>query len=200
MKKFKDIIREFRENSEPPKDKGGGGNPEDEVLRFMDTIDFTHTTADEHEFKFNNAKEAGLMASTGLAKQERAYSHAHTKNDEFMKLYFSNSARTHENMLDGLLNHVANHPKLPKHLRPYVPGAIERIQNEGNDVVSRIEQWGSIAAPRGQSSNMGEITYNSHARGIAPSHINSTLHHLRDIEKEIQTDPDIGYVLRKGEL
>jgi hypothetical protein len=25
------------------------------------------------------------------------------------------------------------------------------------------------------------------------------LHHLREIEEEIQTDPDIGYVLRKGE-
>jgi hypothetical protein len=204
MKKFKDILREFRENSDPPRDNRGGGDHENEVLNFMNNIPFNHKTADEHEFNFNNAKEAGLMIATGLDKQERAFNHAHIKNDEFMKLYFSKSARTHEDILDGLMNHVANHPKLPKHLRPHVPGAIEKLQNKGRDIVSGIEKWASTTGvtPMGHTNNMGEIIYNLHSKGIAPSHINSTLHHLREIEDDIENDPSggIGYILRKGEV
>ena len=204
MKKFKDILREFRENSDPPRDNRGGGDHENDVLRFMNNLSFNHKTADDHEFNFNNAKEAGLMISTGLYKQERAFNHAHTQNDEFMKLYFSNSAKTHERMLDNLMNHVANHPKLPQHLRPHVPGAIEKLQSEGENIVSKTEKWASGLGitPKGQTSNIGEITYNKHTKGFAPSNMNSSLHHLREIEDDIENDPsgDIGYILRKGEV
>jgi hypothetical protein len=207
MKKFKNLLNEFRGSLEPPNNFGGGGGDDNvnQVIRFMETVPYEHTTKSGHTVKFNDSKDAGLMLGSALEKHEKAWKHSRklsggsqTPNTR----YFANSFATHVNFLDNLEDYIKNHPKLPKELKPHVTDAVNEIENKGRDVIKRIEHWGKIVAPPNQTTDMGEITYQRHKTDNpeAHPHEQNELHHIQDIMNEIQEDPDRGYVIRKEEM
>lgn len=206
MKKFKDILNEFRGSIEPP--GRGGDNSEDkvkQVIKFMETVPFEHKTRDGDVIKFNDSKDAGLMIATAMEKHERAWRHSRKLSNGVQSpntRYFANSFASHTKLLDNLENHIANHPKLPVELKPHVTTAVDTIESEGKNIVNKIEQWGKIAAPKNQNVNMGEMTYNKHKTQDMQSHPHeqNEIHHFKDMVDEINDDSDIGYVIRREEM
>lgn len=212
MKKFKDLLKEFKGSLEPPGGGGGDnyGDGENEkvkqVIDFMKTVPFEFKTNNGDSINFYDAKDAAITFGSGAEKHERAYRHSRSLNDgrqSSNSRYFANSFTTHIKALDDLEEHIANHPKLPRGLtRDHVADAVDALNRQGRDLIETIEKFGKISAPPGQEVDIGKMTYRSHKTDNVDQHPHEDdeLHHLKHIVQDIHEDPDVGYVLKKDEM
>lgn len=201
MKRFKDILNEFRMN-EPPRGRGPDGEDDDrieQVIRFMDTIPFEYETVDGHIIKFNSAREGAELLNLNATKHERAQEHIHNNevpNPEANTNYFQSSVRTHDHALLKLQDAVLGHPNLPAELVKYVPYAMARLEDEGHEAVDKFDR----GRPLGREIPSSRITFDRHAHrgtGTHP-HENDSLHHLWGVVDEIRKK-DLGYVLHRDD-
>jgi hypothetical protein len=208
MKKIKDLLNEFRDNS----GGGGGGNNQGNndfkrLRDFMEKTPFTHVTTGEDEIHFNSSQHAAETVAHSLAKHEMGRVHANNTGNEPMHEYFLRSTGTHDDVIDAISNHIMNHPKLPYDLIDAVPGYIEHIQSEEERKTHQAQRLSSMLAPRGPNgpqANMGEYTTKKHSHpdmhdmGVHP-HLNDDTHHLKNVVEEIEDNPNHGYFLKKDE-
>ena len=132
MKKIKDFLNEFKNNDsnrgrEPSR---GGDDHFTRIKKFMEKTPFTHVTTGEDEIHFNSSHHAAEAVAHSLAKHELGRIHANRMGNEPMHEYFLSSAGTHDHVIDAIMNHIMNHPKLPYDLIDSVPGYVEHIQSE----------------------------------------------------------------------
>ena len=208
MKRFKDILNEFRMNYDPPNhDDRGDRDPVDDVLDFMKTVPFEHKTADGHTLHFYDSHDAATRLLENREKHDRGWGYAMSKGRSLDSkvlgqrghpdgnyFYFASSIGSHDSVIDELLMHIHNHPQLPAHLRDHVASAFERLDDTAQD---RIE-----SDQKGQSSDIGEITFRTHAHSSTGDHPHQddASHHFQSIIRDMKDDPDIGYFLHKDEM
>lgn len=206
MKKFKDLIREFKDNVNNS-NRGKNNNGDDHFVRikeFMEKTPFTHITNNEDEIHFKSSHHAAEAVAKSLAKHEMGRIHAHTSGNDPMHEYFLASAGTHDDVLDAITNHIMNHPKLPYDLIDSVPGYISHIENEGARLMATAQDLGSKFAPKGVPSSIGEGQFRRHHHpdadvlGVHP-HLHNDTHHLKNVINDIQDDPDAGYFIKAEE-
>ena len=206
MKKIKDLLKEFKSNDsnrgrEPSR---GGDDHFTRIKEFMEKTPFTHVTTGEDEIHFKSSNHAAQAIAESLAKHEMGRIHAQTSGNVPMHEYFLASAGTHDDVLDAITNHIMNHPKLPYDLIDSVPGYISHIENEGARTMALAQGLGTMVAPRGTSSNIGEGQFIKHHHpdadilGVHP-HLYNDTHHLTNVIDEIRNNPDHGYFLKSEE-
>ena len=195
MKRFKDILNEFREINN--RNNGGRGNPGDnpsiEIKEFMRKTPFTHVTTGEHEIHFKSSLDAAHSIADSLGVHEAGRIHAHGIGDKNAHEYFMSSAGTHDDVLNAIQDHISNHPNLPSHLREHVPLVIHNIETEhGIEKHSpeKIERIGKFA--------MQTFKAPTNATGRHPSLYDDT-HHLKMVLDALKENPDDGYFLEKNE-
>lgn len=201
MKRFITFLKEFIIN-EPPRGRRPDREFDDnieKVIKFMDTVPFSHETVDGHEIKFNSALDAAKMLNLNVTKHERAQEHIHNNevpNPEANKKYFQSSIRTHDHALLKLQDHIIGHQNLPAELVEYVPYAMAKLEDESHERVDEIDRH----RPLGREIPTSKITFDRHAhRGTGSHpHENDSLHHLWDVATEVQKK-DLGYVLHSDE-
>jgi len=212
MKKFKDLLNEFRGSLEPPGGGGGDNHGDDDhekvkqVIDFMKTVPFEFKTNNGDLINFYDAKDAAITIGSGAEKHNRAYKHSRRLDNggqSSNSRYFSNSFTTHIKALDDLEEHIANHPKLPRELtRDHVSDAVDALHYKGRDLIETIEKMGKITAPFGQEVDIGKMTYHSHKTDTDRKHPHQDdeFHHMKHIVRDIQEDPSMGYVIKKEEM
>jgi len=187
MKNLRDFLNEFRENSFNKNNQNSGDNPIGQVMEAMRKIPFTHVLTGEHELHFKDSLNAANVVSRSLSTHENGFSHANKMGNENMHEYFLGSIGTHEDVLDSIINHVANHPNMPSHLSRYVPEAVEQIQSNNSKNTSDSEK----------EHIMGRFSSGDSTR--RHEHLLNDTHHLGDVIKHVQSNPDDGYFLEKEE-
>jgi hypothetical protein len=205
MKNFKDILKEYRENIEPNRDRGGN-DPHQRVIEFLRKTPFTHVLTGEHTLNFNNSYDAAKLVSDTQANHNMGADHAFDTGDTRMGFYFAASTGTHDDVLDSLENHIRNHPKLPRDLVPHVGPVLDKINLDSN----RRAEFSNLLSHEGghpTRNRIGEITYKQHnvpsvGTGFGSDnhpHLLDDEHHLRSVIDLVRKDPDMGYYLRKEE-
>lgn len=200
MKRFKDILNEFRMNNEPPRNRGGGGggDPVDQVIEFMKSVPFEHNTANGHTLHFYDSHDAASRILENRVRHEAAMQHAKGEN----MFYFGSSTGSHDDAMIELHDYISNHPKLPRNLEEHIDQAFATFEERAQERVRSLSEFGQIAAPTGQSGDIGRITHDRHmhsGKGEHP-HLHDTAHHFQTIIQNMREDPDIGYFLHSDEM
>lgn len=195
MKKFKDILNEFKfSNSDGGgnSDRGSAGDHERRIKEFMKKTPFTHVTTGEHEIHFHSALDAAHSLAASLAEHEAGRVHAQNTGDKQMHEYFMASAGTHDDVLDAIQNHIMNHKDLPYDLIDSVPEVISHIETD----------HGMEHETPDKQKRMGEFAVQTHKPKFKtarhPNLMDDT-HHLKNIIQGLKDNPDDGYFLKKQE-
>lgn len=130
MKKFKELLSEFRQRPNSGSTPPGGGNPRVEVLRFMDQTPFQIRTRQGDHLHFDRSLDAARLLSMGMYKHQMGQDTASETETPHMEQYFDKSVNTHLKHLGALEDHITNHPDLPDHLRPHVKDVVNEIAEE----------------------------------------------------------------------
>lgn len=215
MKKFKDILKEFRETTPPPNRGGGagGGDPHGEIMSFMDKTPFRLNTRQGDLIHFDSSLNAAKTLFKHLAQHEEGHNHAVQSETPHMIKYFQKSAKTHEDALDLVQDMIENHKDLPDHLRHHVARTLSQIdttaQEEHEINKKGMSFLGNIA---GDTFNLGERVmknYNSHPIEIRGEdfhpHQHDQMHHLEGVVADLEDFMDesgaaSGYVIRREEM
>jgi hypothetical protein len=202
MKKFKDILKEFREKIEPNRDRGGD-DPHERLEQFMEKTPFTHVLNGEHTLHFGSSLDAARLVADRREDHEHGMRHASNVRDERMLEYFGASTGTHDDVMDSLEDHIKNHPNLPADLKPHVQSKFQDIESRAKSRANSMNFMAAIANPTSKSPNqIGKIVYDKHnTREQSARHPNllDDEHHLQGLIGMVREDPDRGYFLRKEE-
>lgn len=138
MKKFKELLKEFKQ---PPSGSGPlptGGNPHVDVLRFMDTNPFSIRTRQGDHIHFDSSLDAARLLSMGMYKHQMGQDTASETETPHMEKYFDKSVNTHLKHLGTLEDYIKYHPHLPEHLIPHVSSAINSIaEDQASELMER---------------------------------------------------------------
>jgi hypothetical protein len=201
MKRFKDILREFRENTPP--DRGGNDDPHEEVKDFMKRTPFTHVTTGEDTIHFHSALDAANIVADKRADHEFGLKHAYDNRDERMMEYFGASTGTHDDVIDSIQDYIQNHPKLPERLRPHVASTLLHIEGRSRSRADLSNMLGAQVNPLDKSANpIGKSVHKRHSPSEDSArhpHLSNDTYHLGDVINIIKGDPDYGYFLQKEE-
>lgn len=207
MKKIKDLLNEFRRDGERNNNNNnnsGGNDPFSRLKQFMEKTPFSHITTGEHELHFKSSHHAAEAVAESLAKHEMGRVHANKSGNVPMHEYFLSSAGTHDDVLNAISNHIANHPNLPSDLIDHVPMYISHLEAQAEKTMATVQGIGSLLAPKGAASSIGEGQFKKHHHpdadtlGVHP-HLYDDAHHLTNVIDEIKSNTDHGYFLRKDE-
>jgi len=205
MKKFKDILREFRGNI--PDDMGENDDPYKRIEEFMRKTPFTHVLTGEHTLHFNDSLNAAKLIADKRENHEHGLGYAGDIGDEKMSQYFAASAGTHDDVIDALERHITNHPKLPNDLRPHVKDTINDIERISKARAKISNNLSFMSGDHPTRNKIGKTMYDQHIPieddSIATEERHPNLfddeHHLRSIIDVVRKDPDQGYYLQKKE-
>lgn len=200
MKRFKDLLNEFRENIPPIDRQRPQGDPFEEIKNFMKKVSYTHTTPQGDTIHFNDSHDAANLIANDRVTHTFGQKHAYSVRDEMMMRYFGNSTSTHYDMIDSLSDFITNHKKLPSHLKPHVNEFMRLLEKKARsrgDLENKL-----IQAANGKENGVGESIYGFMKPAQSETehpHIDNPQHHLSKLIKTISEDPDRGYYLRKEE-
>jgi len=132
MKNFKHYLREFiiKNNNRDGGDGASPYNPQEEVKRYMDGMEFRYTTKQGDLIHFDSALDAARAFAKHLQQHEDGHNHSVQEEIPHMIRYFQNSATTHEHALALITDAVVNEANLPPHLHSHVPATIASIEAE----------------------------------------------------------------------
>ena len=201
MKTFKRLL-EFIDNFDKKRDDE---NPGRAIREFMMKLPFSvnlysnesdkNSDVKPHQLHFKDMYDAAKLISHNLAKHEHGFHESNRKKDNTMGNYFLNSTTTHENLIDAIQTELYVHPKLPKHLKKYVPSVIEEIHKEGEQALRTANLLGGdniqYTMDKHKSTDPSSDTH---------SHLEDESHHLQGVIRRVQEDPDRGYFIRHEEI
>lgn len=209
MKRFKDLLNEFKTPSEPPKppsDSFGEDDNDDahwtgkihDLMRNVDysTIIKNPATKDMKVLKFANAFEAAAMVAKHKRLHQLAKQFADDQRDFMMSNYHNYAVETHNDILDDIRDTVASHikAKAPQlHAAGIDLDAIDKlgitpIEIEQEGILSKIEGRTKLTGDRGAS--LGSLNYirnkaEPNERGEHP-HLENAVKHIQELHNEIQ--------------
>ena len=205
MKRFKDLLNEFR-GSIDNTGNGGSGSGGDEgynyihqkIKEFMSKTPFHYKTPEGHELHFHDSLDAAHVVADSHGMHTAALGHLmdgapNTETPEeirrraMMIQYFRKSGDTHHAIMDALESHILNHPDFPEHYHPHLGTVIGNIEDDHD---------------ARNVKNVSEYMLSGYSPSfVTPRHphLNDTAHHLKDVIRTMEDDPDSGYFLRKEE-
>lgn len=188
MKKFKQILKEFRENSYRGGNEGGDdGDHEQHMIHLMQEMlkhPFKYATSDGHEVHWNNSLDAMHHIAGNLAKHDNAYGEHAVRygEDSPQAMYHSDAGDKHAELYEALRTHIENHPKIHPTLRTYAKRVLD-VQHDVND-----RRWSH------EENQQHLIDWSKGLR-------ENSRHHLYDIDQEMKNSgPYLGYFLHKDEI
>lgn len=206
MKRFKDLLNEFRGSIENNDNHNNGGGDWGDIHRgikeFMKKNSFHYKTPEGHELHFHDSLNAAHVVAEGTGMHYAGWHHSipfegHSKSTEdgrrraLMTNYFVKSTETHDNIMDALEDHIKNHPDLPQHYRDHVA-----------TVIGDIEEEHTIHDPS-KIDKVGKYMMHHHRPPVNATmrhpHLADSAHHLKDVRELLDAEPDQGYFLRKEE-
>ena len=216
MKKFKELLKEFKgidDINNPPRNGGNEDDSHNQIMRFMDRVPFRFNTKRGDLIHFDSALNAAKTFFKHLEQHEEGHNHAVQTETPHMIKYFQKSAQTHEDALDLITDMVKNHEDLPTHLRNKVGGAFSKIQS---DVQEQHEEQKAKMADHydsitGKKYHIGERVMQEYgARPIEirgeeyHPHQHDQMHHLEGVVADLEDFMDesgapAGYVIRREE-
>ena len=200
MKRFKDLLNEFRENIPPIDRQRPQGDPFEEIKNFMKKVSYTHTTTQGDTIHFNDSHDAANLIANDNSTHALGMHHAHSVRDEMMMRYFGNSTSTHDDVMDSLRDFITNHKKMPSHLKPHVNDFMKSIEGKAKSRANLENKM--IQTATGVNNGVGQKIYDfmkpTQSETEHP-HIDNPQHHLSKLIKTISEDPDRGYYLRREE-
>jgi hypothetical protein len=193
MKRFKDLLNEFRNAFGNNHNSGGDGGDfhkyaRKKIKEFMEKTPFNYRTPERHELHFhdslNAARTIAVAAGIHYAGLQRSIinpKHATMTN------YFVKSTETHDDILDAIQKHIMEHPNLPDTLRAHVPSVIAQIESEHS--AKSLEKAGNYAIQQ----------HLPPVNAVRHPHLTDTAHHLKGVIEILKDNPDQGYFLRREE-
>lgn len=209
MKKFKQILNEFRMTRRP--EGNDDGDPRDQVKKFMQTTPFQFKTKEGDLVHFHDSLSAARTLFDNLEQHIEGHNYSANAKLPHMAKYFSKSMNTHGDLLMKLQDHIESHDDLPEYLRGHVSSTIDEIQSQVEEEhKSRKERLASmdfLGRPMGEIGKrvmkyheMMPITIGDDVRH--PYEDNQS-HHLKSVIDLVDQSgqdpeaPDLGFVDRK---
>ena len=192
MKSFKQYIVELKNNFILKRNPDS--NPHDEIYKFMKTVPFEGETSQGHQVGFKSSLHGlGILTNQAIKHDEASRHFENIRNDTGARFH-EYAGDTHKGLMESMKDSIAKHPKLPKHLAPFVPSAFKEIENEAIKAREMKKALGDAVHPS-EWSNAFYGTMRIH------KNINDEMGHLSGLKRILDdSSGDHGYILSKDEM